>query len=112
MSSKQNEELARLYELSRQYRVEFVADVSQVDYPRSYERIVQTLLELGSKKFDSYAIEPQIEEQEPWKATAKALATLLAEKARRCARRNESSWRFACEPLIFARLSGDVVWYA
>jgi hypothetical protein len=34
----------------------------------------------------------------------------LTERAQRCKHRNESSWRFACEPLIFARLSAEVAW--
>lgn len=110
MSSKQNEELARLHELSQKYRIEFSSDVSQVEHPECHDQTVNAVLELGSKTFNSYAIETRIDDQEPWKVTAKSLATLLAEKARRCARRNESSWRFACEALIFARLSSEVLW--
>lgn len=111
MSSKANEDLARLTELSRRYRIVFTADPSQVQVHKCHEKSIEAVFELGSKRFASYASIPEIAESDPWKATAKSLAQMLVEKAERCRQRNESCWRFACEPLVFARLSGDVVWW-
>ncbi|KAJ9130775.1 hypothetical protein NKR23_g12027 [Pleurostoma richardsiae] len=45
----------------------------------------------------------------PWKSNVKFLANNLVARAKRNVKRNESSWRMSCEPLIFARLSGEVV---
>jgi hypothetical protein len=67
-------------------------------------------MELGERKLDSFATGPNVTSDEPWKVQVISQAALLVEKSRRCKQRNESSWRFACEPLIFARLEAEVVW--
>lgn len=66
-------------------------------------------MELGERKFDSFATGPNVTSDEPWKIQVKSQAALLVERSRRCRQRNESSWRFACEPLVFARLEAEVV---
>ncbi|KAL4912676.1 hypothetical protein BDW62DRAFT_12956 [Aspergillus aurantiobrunneus] len=45
----------------------------------------------------------------PWIADIKNHAEELSERAKRCVRRNESTWRFACEPYALARLTSEVV---
>lgn len=110
MSSKANVDLARLTELSRRHRIVFSADPIQVQFHKCHEKSLEAVFELAGKRYASYANSPEIVDSDPWKATAKSLAQILVEKAQRCRQRNESYWRFACEPLIFARLSGEVVW--
>ncbi|KAL2832932.1 hypothetical protein BDW59DRAFT_157081 [Aspergillus cavernicola] len=44
----------------------------------------------------------------PWRVEAKIHARRLAGKAHDCVARNESTWRLACEPLVFSRLSSEV----
>ncbi|KAF4631105.1 hypothetical protein G7Y89_g7026 [Cudoniella acicularis] len=44
----------------------------------------------------------------PWKPEVKSSATVLVDIAKRCRHRNESSWRYACEPVILGRLSSEV----
>ena len=69
------------------------------------------LFKAGNLKYEDYTADPENDNQaEPWKLKAKELAVQLTERAGRCVRRNEASWRFACEPLIFARLNADVAW--
>jgi hypothetical protein len=48
--------------------------------------------------------------QMPWKRQPKVHARKLVGKAQQCVMRNESPWRFACEPLVFSRLSSEVAW--
>lgn len=110
MSSKQADDIARLTELSRVHRIVFDADSSRVQFHKSHEKSIEAVCKLSNKKYASYADVPGLDDSNPWKATAKSLAEMLTEKVDRCRQRNESSWRFACEPLVFARLSGDVVW--
>ncbi|KAF4464248.1 hypothetical protein FALBO_8920 [Fusarium albosuccineum] len=108
MSSSSQDSLQKLARLVRAYRIEFVHDLPQNEWPESLQKLRKHVFELGEKKFDSYATSPDSIHDEPWKLEVKSVAKKLAEKASRCVQRNESSWRAACEHVVFSRLSAEV----
>ncbi len=59
--------------------------------------------------FDTYTSDAGSNDK-PWTAEVRSLASRIQEQARRCSQRNESSWRFACEPVILGRISSEVCW--
>jgi hypothetical protein len=104
------EELTRLERLAREYRVDFIGELDSREWPENHKATLAHIQELGRNRFDSYATSTATIDEQPWKLEVKHEACRLVESARRCKRRNESSWRYACEPLIFARLKAEVVW--
>jgi hypothetical protein len=111
MPSISTETLQRLDRLAQEHRIKFAGDLPPSKWPRCHKPTLGHATELGERKLDSFATGPNVTSDEPWKVQVKSQAALLVEKSRRCRQRNESSWRFACEPLIFARLEAEVVWY-
>lgn len=75
----------------------------QSKWPWCHKLTLGRAMKLGERKLDSFAMEPNVTSDEPWKVQVMSQAALLVAKSRRCKQRNESSWRFACEPFIFAR---------
>lgn len=110
MASGAGGEVVSLADLSEMYRVVFTADSNTANFNPCHEESVKAVDELGSQKFSCYANSLDVVESEAWKLEAKKSAEVLVQKAVRCQDRNESSWRFACENFIFARLSGEVAW--
>lgn len=101
----------RFEALRRKHRILFRGSIPAVDWPHNHQRRFAAIQSLGNLKYEDYTADPENDNQaEPWKLKAKELAVQLTERAGRCVRRNEASWRFACEPLIFARLNADVAW--
>jgi hypothetical protein len=103
--------LSHLEDLCVEYRINFLGDLEPSQWPSCQRNTFVNAKLLGSKKFDTYATAPDIAESEPWKVEVKSLALLLVEKAGRHRRRNESTWRYACEPIILGRLESEVCWY-
>jgi hypothetical protein len=101
---------AHLEDLSTEYRIKFLGEIEPSQWPDSHRTILQNAKQLGGKTYDSYATLPGVEESEPWKVKIKYQAKLLVDTAGRCRQRNESSWRYACEPIIMGRLSSEVCW--
>jgi len=75
-----------------------------------HRQTLENAKSLEDNKYNTYAIAPDISQNEPWKLKVKALAAILVERAHRCRHRNESTWRHACEPIILDRLSSEVCW--
>ena len=111
MPSITPEDLKLLDSLTKEYRIKFLGDVQPRHWPDSHRTVLEHVAELGANKFGSYATDPRVTDGGPWKSDVKHLAANLVERAKRNRHRNESSWRYSCEPLIFARLSGEVAWY-
>lgn len=97
--------------LAKEQRIEFVSDVPRSNWPSSHEKTLEAIEDLGQRKFDAYAVDNVTDDIEPWKLHVKSQAKLLTEKAKRQQHRNESSWRYACEHIVFARLEAEVAWY-
>lgn len=112
MPSVSSETLERLSRLAQEYRITFAGDLPPSKWARCHKPTLECAKALGERKLDSFATEPQVSDDEPWKVQVKSQAAILVEKSKRCRQRNESSWRFACEPLIFARLEAEVAWYS
>ena len=104
-------ELKLLETLSKEYRIVFPGYLTPEDWPDCHREKLEAVAALGSKQYSSYAAEPGATDDAPWKAGVKDQADKLVEAAKRARHRNESTWRFSCEPLILSRLSAEVVWY-
>ena len=111
MPSLSSNDLRLIDTLSKEYRIVFAGDLQPQERPETHRSLLEHVAELGEKKFSSYAIDSTVTDNSPWKSEVKQIARSLAERAKRNKHRNESSWRLSCEPYIFARLSGEVVWY-
>lgn len=96
--------------LAKEHRIEFVSDVPRSKWPSSHEKTLEAIRDLGQRKFDTYAVDNATDDIEPWKLHIKSQAELLTAKALRQQHRNESSWRYACEHIVFARLEAEVAW--
>ncbi|KAH8693862.1 hypothetical protein BGW36DRAFT_429892 [Talaromyces proteolyticus] len=103
------EEKTKLEETVRKYRIQFLGDVSQDEWPEGHYQTLKSIQELGIKQFDTYAVDSTLIDDEPWKLDVKRQAKQLVERAKRCPRRNESTWRSTCEPYVLARLTAEVV---
>jgi len=97
--------------LAKEHRIEFFSDLPRSKWPTSHEDTLEAVKDLGQRTFEAYAVDSSTDDSEPWKLDMKAQAVLLKEKARRQQHRNESSWRHACEHIVFARLEAEVAWY-
>ncbi len=97
--------------LAREHRIEFISDIPRSEWPISHRETLEAISDLGQRKFESYAVDSVTDDIEPWKLHVKSQALLLKEKAGRQRHRNESSWRYACEHIVFARLEAEVAWY-
>lgn len=104
------QERKKVERLRRKYRIEFCGELPSHEWPDVHRPIFNAVDELGKRQFDTYAACPTAIEDAPWTAEIKKHADELSERAKRCVRRNESTWRFACEPYVLARLTSEVVW--
>ena len=104
------QERRKLEKLRRKYRIEFRGEVPSHEWPESHRSTFVAVDELGKRQFETYAVNPIAVEDAPWTAEVKTQAESLSERAKRCVSRNESTWRFACEPYAMARLTSEVVW--
>jgi hypothetical protein len=108
LTDPQRSELERL---RRKYRVQFDQPLPKTPLPPEPQRIFDKVLELAKITYDEYAIGPEeLHAEQPWKLESKNLASRVVSEADRCRRRNEATWRYACEPLVFTRGSTDVAW--
>lgn len=94
----------------REYRISFVKDSTTHDWPEHLQEVVSAVKILGRKEFTVYADGNNLSKERPWAAATKRTARKLAMKATRQERRNEDTWRFACEPIIFSRFDTEVAW--
>jgi hypothetical protein len=102
--------LKLLQNLCKEYRIDFVGEIDPKQWPECHKTTLASIQELGRRTFDTYADGTEELNEQPWRLQLKLVARKLVESAQRCQARNESSWRMACEPLIFNRLSTEVVW--
>lgn len=93
----------------KEHNIVFVEDLKQCHRPAKHAKVFESIDRIKEISYQSYACEDS--EQEPWKKEAKSQARKLAEKAHDCIARNEPTWRLACEPLVFSRLTSEVAWY-
>lgn len=110
------EHLQVLQRLCREYRINFGGEIIPEKWPEGHRIAFETVKKLGTKTFAEYMQDvtkhdtPGASDERPWKKELVNLVDKLVTSAARCSQRNESSWRMACEPLIFGRLSAEVVW--
>ncbi|KAJ5738051.1 hypothetical protein N7493_001206 [Penicillium malachiteum] len=101
-------ERKRVEKLRRKHRIEFGGEVPPDEWPNSHRSTFSAVQRLGKTEFDTYAARAKTIEDAPWAADIKNNAEELSQRAKLCVRRNESTWRFACEPYALARLTSEV----
>jgi hypothetical protein len=101
-----------LEKLLKEYGIVFPKNVPEAHWPPNHRDVFKQIQKLGTYKYDGYTVgdDDLGLAERPWRYPTKQLAKKLIEKAEQCVRRNEASWRFACEPLVFARFSVEVAW--
>lgn len=104
---KELRDLANLFK----YRIIFDGRIDEEAWPNRFKSTFHAITNLGDKKFNTYAKNPQEIGDQLWKREIKEGALELIQRAKRCTGQNESTWRSYCEPLILARISSEVVWY-
>jgi hypothetical protein len=97
--------------LRRRYSIKFVDDLAGDKWPQPHRDVFRSIKQLSNVKYDEYAVQQDLDGSTAfWKQEAKSQARRLIEKASDCVCRNEATWRFACEPLVFSRLMAEIAW--
>lgn len=99
--------------LRNQHGINFVEQLDPEQWPANHRAVFSAIEELKQVKYTTY-LQGQTNvadlDSQPWKLDAKKQARQLAEISVDCLDRNESTWRHACEPLVFSRLKAEVAW--
>ena len=98
-----------LEHLRKEYNIIFKNDLPATRWPQNHRAAFEAIREL-SQHADYGNDDGQDTSGQQWKHKTKILAKRLVENAEQCVRRNEASWRFACEPLVFRQFSAEVAW--
>jgi hypothetical protein len=102
---------SRYERLRRKYGIEFSGTVSPAEWSENHREEFLAIQSLGVTKYEDYAAyAKQNITSQPWKSRVLFLAKNVTERVARNECRNEATWRFSIEPLIFARLSADIAW--
>jgi hypothetical protein len=94
----------------REYGIVFIDSLPPREWPSAHAEVFKAIAKIQEYKYSQYGTMQNEEAEMPWNGQAKRHTRKLVEKARLCIARNESTWRFACEPLVFSRLSSEVAW--
>ncbi|KAI0514644.1 hypothetical protein F5B22DRAFT_225936 [Xylaria bambusicola] len=78
------------------------------DWPTTHRNVFKSIEDIKSYRYNTYSTAQDDIEERPWRRQAKEYARKLTQRAKDCVSRNEATWRFACEPLIFNRLAAEV----
>lgn len=99
--------------LRKQYHIEFNDEIAANEWPANHRRVFESIQKVKQYRYSTYAVAQKNEDDldaAPWKAEAKTQARKLTKAAKDCISRNEATWRFACEPIVFSRLAAEVAW--
>ncbi|KAK6446046.1 hypothetical protein FP744_10002295 [Trichoderma asperellum] len=97
--------------LRKKYGIEFIDDLPGNSWPEPHREIFQSIKELANIKYDEYVAQQNSDGFTAfWRQESKSRARRLIEKAKDCVDRNEATWRFACEPLVFSRFTAEIAW--
>lgn len=110
MPSLSTEDIQSIERLSEEYGISFHANLDSSQWPISHRQLFQDVHDLTERRFQTYAVDIATQTNEPWKEEIKYLAEELTSNSSHCTGANEDTWRSACEPIIFARLSSEVNW--
>ncbi|KAK5988389.1 hypothetical protein PT974_12543 [Cladobotryum mycophilum] len=97
--------------LRRQYGIFIRDDLPDTEWPPEIQEELLAIKKVTTYKYSTYSAcrdNGGDADATPWRELAKTQAEKLTEKAKDCVDRNEATWRFACEPLVFSRLSAEV----
>ena len=96
--------------LRKEHHIHFVGPISSERWPENHRNVFESIEKLKQFRYATYATTQEIGGGFDWKGKAKEHARRLSEKADDCVSRNEATWRFACEPLVFSRLTSEIAW--
>ena len=96
--------------LRRQCGINFTDAIPTERWPENHRDVFESIEKLKQFKYSTYATTQENEDGFDWTGKAKKHARKLSEKAKDCVSRNEATWRFACEPLVFSRLTSEIAW--
>lgn len=96
--------------LRKQHGIIFTDALSPEEWPDNHRGIFEAIEKLRQFKYSTYATAEESEDTFDSKSKAKEHARKLSEKTKDCVSRNEATWRFACEPLVFSRLTSEIAW--
>ena len=95
----------------KQHRIVFHAVLPPDKWPSNHRDVFEKIEKAKQFKYSTYAAAQDELDRSPWKGDAKMQARKLVVAAKDCISRNESTWRHACESLVFSRLFAEVAWY-
>lgn len=96
--------------LRKKHGIIFSDTIPSERWPENHRDVFESIEKLKQFKYTTYATARESGDGFEWKGKAKKHARKLSEKARDCVSRNEATWRFACEPLVFSRLTSEIAW--
>ncbi|KAI0971524.1 hypothetical protein F4678DRAFT_87341 [Xylaria arbuscula] len=96
--------------LRKSHHIVFTDTLAPKDWPANHRNIFESIEKIKQFKYNTYSIQDDQAglDTQPWRRDAKGQARKLTEKVPDCLARNEATWRLACEPLIFSRLTAEI----
>ena len=91
----------------------FEDECRRVQWPSSHRSVFEAIEKLNGFTYDTYRVCPTGNNTRVtalWKVDTIRRVRKLVEKAKDLVARNEATWRLACEPLVFSRLSSELAW--
>jgi hypothetical protein len=95
-----------LERLLKKYRIIFFEEVAQHDWPPNHTDVFKAAKKLAEIKYDDYTAkgdalgESVAATEEPWKSGEAPGENSDRKGKKLCVRRNEATWRLACEPMV------------
>ncbi len=109
-SSKKTTNRPVFERLRKEHNIIFVDQLQQSQWPDTHRQVFEAVETLKGFKYSTYVTTTTEQDDVPCKADAKRQARKLVGRSRDLVARNESTWRLACEPLVFSRLASEVAW--
>jgi hypothetical protein len=98
--------------LRKKHGIIFDLELPQNKWPKEHRDVLEAIEKIKNFKYHSYAADEGADlEATPWKLDAKSQAVKLTGKVKDCVGRNESTWRFGCESVVFSRFAAEIAWY-
>lgn len=94
----------------KQYGIVFTDILPADKWPPNHRDVFEKIEKAKEFRYNTYATAQDELDRSPWKGDAKIQARKLVVAAKDCVSRNEPTWRYACETLVFSRLSAEVAW--
>lgn len=97
----------------KECNIVFADECRREQWPADHRSVFEAIEKLKSFTYDTYRVrltDDSIKTTAAWQVDTMRRARKLVEKAKDLVSRNEATWRLACEPLVFDRLSSELAW--